>query len=171
MPEPQAGLCVYHSVCRHFLTYCKDVRPWLNLIAPAMAWTPSSCSRLAVRLRHRQGHTKRHTHIYTANILHKIPQSKKATESDKDIIIYIMCHFTTAFGNISAFRRITHMALKFENYTYFYWVKVIKGEIILKNGLMNAMNTKQWSSTTPKKNHSIHTWGDIFASPPIPQWK
>lgn len=41
------------ELCSESHTYCKDVRPWLNLIAPAIACTPSSCSRLAVRLRHR----------------------------------------------------------------------------------------------------------------------
>lgn len=39
------------------ITYCSEVRPWLTLIAAAMAWTPSSCNRLAVRLTHT------HTHI------------------------------------------------------------------------------------------------------------
>lgn len=57
-------------------TYCKDVRPWLCLIAVAIAWTPSSCNRLAVRLIHtrkkktNKKHPRKITQIGSASQYH-----------------------------------------------------------------------------------------------------
>lgn len=65
-------LCSDCTVCHSalwFCSYCKDLRPWLVLIAAAIAWTPSSCSRFAVRLTHT------HTHKYTETSYSALPNA------------------------------------------------------------------------------------------------
>lgn len=59
--------CSDCTVCHSalwFCSYCKDLRPWLVLIAAAIAWTPSSCSRFAVRLTHTHTNTQKYHTVH-----------------------------------------------------------------------------------------------------------